>query len=277
LKAIISCVLIIFICLSSVVYADAEVYNESKYDIVIPAVMYHKVSDLAEDKNNPWCVSSKILEDDFIEYLDAGFTPITASEYFALSEAYKKFTSSGMAEREANLNSFLNLLSKTPNPMLITFDDGYSDGYDIVLPLLKKYKVKINIALVGQYSASSNAYLSADKIKEISESGYVEFGNHSYSLHDNSPEQLKKLYADYRNSTAITDDIKKNEEFIRNITGKESGYFAYPSGVFSKITESILDRLGVGVSLATDISENFAKLSDPTRTIARYNRSPDSS
>jgi len=62
LKAIISCVLIIFICLSSVVYADAEVYNESKYDIVIPAVMYHKVSDLAEDKNNPWCVSSKRMK-----------------------------------------------------------------------------------------------------------------------------------------------------------------------------------------------------------------------
>lgn len=98
---------------------------------------------------------------------------------------------------------------KTPkNSILLTLDDGYYDNYKNVFPLLKKYNMKATIFLntlyignerenteieisgMGNYKAMKNyvecgngitdQYMTWDEIKEMSESGLVDFQCHSH-------------------------------------------------------------------------------------------------
>lgn len=95
------------------------------------------------------------------------------------------------------------------NPCLITLDDGYYDNYSIVFPLLKKYNMKATVFLntlyineeweineeykisgeanflaIQNYLKNGNAktrqYMSWKEIREMSESGLVDFQAHSH-------------------------------------------------------------------------------------------------
>ena len=127
---------VIMFCISSGCYAKGI----DGFNITVPVVMYHKISDnIAE--HNEYCISSEKIESDFEEMKKAGFTPITVSEYKMLCEIYKKAVMyKGITtEFERKLEEYLNVYK---NPILITVDDGYKDGYTIIYPLLKKYGFK---------------------------------------------------------------------------------------------------------------------------------------
>lgn len=95
------------------------------------------------------------------------------------------------------------------NPFLITLDDGYYDNYSIVFPLLKKYNMKATVFLNTLYIGDSwdkkedylingeanflamenflkngdgktRQYMSWKEIKEMHESGLVDFQPHSH-------------------------------------------------------------------------------------------------
>ena len=263
--------IILFLIVISINIAHAE--NINNYNLCIPSIMYHKISDNKNDWNE-YCISSKQLENDFEEIKKAGFTPINISEYILLSESYKE--ASKISPDQPQKIAFLKeLIAKYPNPIMITFDDGYDDGYEILFPLLKKYGFKANISLIGTYIENSPGFLSSDEIVEMEQSGLVEFGNHTYSLHNEEYKNLQLMYALYKNYAFIKDDYTKNEALIFNKSGKYPIYFTYPYGISSPLTEKILDEMGVKVSLVTSLSSDFVKLSDNMRKISRINRVPE--
>ena len=236
-------------------------------NVPIPTVMYHKISDNPEEWND-YCISSAQLRGDFEELKKSGFTPITVNEYLDMADTYKR----ALTERDANAEVALReKLTKSPNPILITFDDGYKDGYSILFPMLKEYGFKVNLSMVGSYEGDGD-FLSKEQIKEMSDSGLVQFGNHTYALHDEMKNNLKKYYTFTQNYDIIKNDFVKNADLLREWTGKDDAFFTYPYGVASALTEKILDDMGVRVSLVTDLSAKFVKLSDSPRKISRLNR-----
>ncbi len=66
------------------------------------------------------------------------------------------------------------------NSIAITFDDGLREIYDTVFPLLKKYSFKI-IAFILPHWVGKPGMLTWPQIKEMHESGYVDFQSHSMS------------------------------------------------------------------------------------------------
>jgi len=90
---------------------------------------------------------------------------------------------------------------KLPLPeqaVLITFDDGYRSVYTNAFPILKLFNAPAVVAVVGSWldqtkgevvnfdgrSVSRQEMLSWDQIKEMTSSGLVEIGSHTYGLHD---------------------------------------------------------------------------------------------
>ncbi|UHR02224.1 polysaccharide deacetylase family protein [Peptoniphilus sp. GNH] len=67
--------------------------------------------------------------------------------------------------------------------LLITFDDGYKDNYTNVLPILKKYKARATVFVIGS-KVGTPGYLSWQDIREMYESGCFDIESHSYNLHD---------------------------------------------------------------------------------------------
>ena len=68
-----------------------------------------------------------------------------------------------------------------PNSILITFDDGYKNNYTLAFPILKKYNMKSTIFLNTKFIEKDEAYLNWDEIREMYESGLIDFQLHTHS------------------------------------------------------------------------------------------------
>ena len=79
-------------------------------------------------------------------------------------------------EELKNLNYIL-----PKNSILITFDDGYKNNYTLAFPILKKYNMKATIFLNTKFIGKDEFYLNWDEIKEMYESGLVDFQLHTHS------------------------------------------------------------------------------------------------
>lgn len=142
----------------------------------VPAFLYHQVNESVN-------ITPELFEKHIKILLSKGMTPITISEYI-----------DGISVK---------------NPVLITFDDGYYDNYKNLFPILKKYNIKVSIFLNTFYiqdkvkdrkyfefdklanlnaikkylttgEASSDQYMSWEEIKEMHDSGLVDFQAHSH-------------------------------------------------------------------------------------------------
>ena len=68
---------------------------------------------------------------------------------------------------------------------MLTFDDGYADNYTLAFPLLKEYNAKAAISLVVSLVEEERpSFLTWDMCQVMVDSGLVEFGSHTYSLHE---------------------------------------------------------------------------------------------
>ena len=79
-----------------------------------------------------------------------------------------------------------------PKPVMLTFDDGYYNNYVYGFPLLKQYGAKAVISIIGDhtdiwsgnfYEDLKSGHATWSHIREMLDSGLVEIGNHTYSMH----------------------------------------------------------------------------------------------
>ena len=118
-------------------------------------------------------------------------------------------------------------------PVCITFDDGFEDNYIYLLPLLKKHQIKITLFAAQQSAFPGKPMLSESQIKEMSDSGFVEFGGHTQT-------HLNLTAVE----TAVAEaEIQANKQWLEALTGKPCVAFAYPFGKYTERDILILKRL----------------------------------
>jgi poly-beta-1,6-N-acetyl-D-glucosamine N-deacetylase PgaB len=143
------------------------------------------------------------------------------------------------------------------NAVVITFDDGIESFYKYAYPLLKKYNMpSVNFIITSRtesYSSSNNDFnpLSPGEIKEMYDSGLVDFQSHTHNSHDYvfiNP-QLKKgsklAYKIYDKSTnkyesekdyvnRIKNDLATSREIIYKYVGVYPDILCFPFGQYNK-------------------------------------------
>ena len=177
----------------------------------IPTLMYHKIGDYPKGSQlqKLW-----VTEKDFrkqLQYLkDHGYTPI-------------HFVDLKRAEE--------NTAPLPKNPVLITFDDGYANNYELAFPHLKEMNMKGNIFLVYETIETYNVWhnpeteaslnmLTWAQVEEMQNSGIIEFGSHTMKH-----RCLTKIPAEDAR-WELNESKKKLEEKL----GREMVGFAYPYG-----------------------------------------------
>lgn len=204
--------------------------NRKKYEV--PVIMYHRVINNAE---NEGVYGTYIYEDMFkkhLQYLkDKNYTVIT----------FKDLDKIGWRNR----------FEKGKKYIILTFDDGYKDNYDLAFPILKEFNFKATIFLMGSLTYNEwdvkaggerkFSLMSVEMIKEMQDYG-IEFGAHTFNhpkLNTLSNEEIEHQIVDVK---------KPLEEKI----GKEIITFAYPYGILNDYAKEMAKKAGYTFALATD-------------------------
>jgi len=137
--------------------------------IELPIIMYHFI---VENKGEHH-ISPDEFERDLLFLQQNDYNTISMSELIAFVYDYQPLP---------------------PNPVMLTFDDGYYNNYAYAFPLLQKYNMKAVINIIGDhtdiwsnnfYEDMQHGHTTWEQLNEMLESGLVEIGNHTYSMHRN--------------------------------------------------------------------------------------------
>ncbi|NQT72532.1 MAG: polysaccharide deacetylase family protein [Chloroflexi bacterium] len=129
------------------------------------------------------------------------------------------------------------------SPLVITFDDGYSDNYEIAMPILDKHNVPATIFVATDYIDGEFCGLpmmNKSQIREISERG-IEIGAHTAS-HPN----LKRLDKNLKK-----EELATSKEKLEIITRRAIESLAYPKGYYNEEVKEIAQEVGFGIAVTT--------------------------
>ena len=125
----------------------------------LPVLMYHHLVEDGQDCNDMTVTPSK-LRSDLETILALGYTPVLPRELAAGGPLPEK-------------------------PILITFDDGYRSNYKLLYPILQEYNVKACISIIVLMpDLPADNFCFWSELQEMTDSGLVEIGSHSYRLHN---------------------------------------------------------------------------------------------
>ena len=168
-------------------------------ELDVPILVYHHMSpDLPADPIQASISVTTSAFGDQLGWLAAnGYTSITVAELY---------------------NAFYYNLTLPDKPVILVFDDGYSEVYQLAFPLLKQHGFGATIATITG-AVDHPTYLTWDQITEMSGSG-IEFVSHSVT-HGNlaamSRDDLRKELGDSRQA-------------LEEKLGRPMQFFVYPYG-----------------------------------------------
>ena len=236
---------IVYALLATVIIFIAGYYMVTKDYKSVPVLMYHHFDNDKKNVNDMTVQTSEFEKQ--IKYLkDNGYTAITLKD---LTE-YKE-----------------NKKSLPEKPILITIDDGYRSNYDIMYPIIKKYKMKATIFVIGERIDNANKKSNSipkfnwKQAKEMYDSNIIDIECHTYDSHKKGPTKRgeKGIFASaLKNETKeefesrITKDLEKNMNVIKKNIGYTPIALAYPYGDYSSKTEKILKNHGIKYSFLAE-------------------------
>lgn len=167
----------------------------------IPILLYHQISHVTEAKD-PYKIS---------------VTP----EQFQQQMAYLHDNQ----YQTVSLADMLNKVDLPPQPVVITFDDGYLDNYENAYPILKQYGFAATIFLVSDRVGKTNNWdtysdfplMSWEHVRELSQNNF-EFGSHTHT--HASLDQLEAKQARW--------EIEYSKQVIEDHLGQPVSFLAYP-------------------------------------------------
>ena len=209
--------------------------------IPLPIIMYHSVTSNPQ-RAGKYAVTAEVLENDLKYLTDRGYTSVVIQDLI------------NYVEKDMPLPE---------KPIMITFDDGFSNNMTNALPLLEKYGLKAVISIVGRYtddyteSDDTNpaySYLRWQDVRTIMAGGRIEFQNHSYDLHTISEKRSASTRkkgesaADYQK--IFTSDLSLLQEEFAQHTDYTPTAFTYPFGKIDKLSVELVKSMGFSASLS---------------------------
>ncbi len=157
-----------------------------------------------------------------------GYTPITLKRF-------RKYLMGG--------------LDDIARPVLITFDDGYESVYQYAFPIIREMKMPIIIFVVTSRIGKKpqfSSYMTRKQIREMSDSGFVEFGSHTHDLHTDSL-RIYNAFLNKNNNPVkllLKRDLDLSRKTLKNITGFAPISIAWPYGKYNSAFSQIAREIG---------------------------------
>jgi len=234
----------------------SDVAEQSK-QARIPVLAYHNVLLTKDEDELRESVTVDDLSRHFAWLAAKGYTPITVEQ--------------------------LRLAATKPSvlprkPVLLTFDDGFESTYTHVLPLLRAYQWPALVAVVGSWveareqsdappAKGQPRYLNKEEIRELNDSGLIEFASHTYDLHhgvlanawgNQQPAAVTRIWTDTdiesdgQWTARVRADIARNQAYLQKLTGKAPQALVWPYGRDNDALKAVAKDTGLAVLFTLD-------------------------
>ena len=194
--------------------ADSAVIAPGRSTVQVPILMYHYIRvppDPASDRLG-WGLSTS--PDDFraqMNYLeDNGYNPVTLTD----------------------LRGYLAGTQSLPDrPVVLTFDDGYSDVYTQAFPVLQRHHFRAVAYIVSGFVGREGQNVMPDQVREMDANG-IEIAAHTVNHLD-----LTKLHG-----PELWTEVKGSKDALEALLGHPVLDFCYPSGRYSpEVIQAVSD------------------------------------
>ena len=194
--------------------------------VIPPILMYHRIGHRPGDKNT---VSPERFELQ-LQYLeDHGYQSIGLTEWHRKVMAGEKISEKSV---------------------ILTFDDGYRDNWELAMPLLSRYGFSATVFMVSDLVGGTNLWernesrqnaemMKLEHLREWLDAGF-EVGSHGVShrrVTTLNPEELEE-------------EVTKSKKDLEDLLGVDIKFFCYPNGNFNAAAVEALKKAGYLGSVA---------------------------
>ncbi len=148
-----------------------------------------------------------------------------------------------LSENNYNTISFSDLFNNTilpPQPIILTFDDGYEDAYTEAFPVLKKYNFTGTF-----YIITNKLYLTENQLREMQAAGM------NIGVHTENHLLLPNL-----NSKQLNSEILVSKSKLEGM-GIQALDFSYPYGKHTWKVRRIVKKVGLRSAVTTVYGVNI--------------------
>ena len=154
---------------------------------------------------------------------------------------------------DALLSALEGELELPPKPVLITFDDGYSDNYENAFPILQKYGLRATIFIIPAF-VGKEGYMTWDELREMEENGVT---MQSHTLNHIALEELP--------DDGLRAELLKSKQMLEEKLGHAVDFVAYPTGTYNLHIAGIAREVGYKGAFTikygnVDLGSNFFAL-----------------
>ena len=163
------------------------------------------------------------------------------------------------------------ILNNKRKGILLTFDDGFQNNYNNVIPILNSYNIPGLFFISTQHVIEPNNWLSfikqnmnkymvnqdilsedikIDYFDGLTKDQILEMANnplHTIGSHTVTHPDLTKLSV-----TSIDSELINSKNYLENITNKPIEYFAYPYGNYNEIVIENVKKAGYKAAFGID-------------------------
>jgi len=161
-----------------------------------------------------------------------------------------------MRRRGMQTITFADLLDDRPlppRPVILTFDDGYRDNHEHLLPLLEQFDARAVIFALGDRSLAANAWdaacggparalMSDGELRACHASRRIEIGSHGLS-HAHLPQV---------DAQQLEREVRESKTRLEDLLGAPVRSFAYPYGEWGLREREAVESAGYAFGIATD-------------------------
>jgi len=198
----------------------------------IKVLMYHRVVDSVEEHmaQSDLCIHTDAMRQHFVLLERWGFTAITFEDFRLFQKGE------------------MNLPKK---PVIITFDDGYVDTYELAFPLLQEFGMKAVVFVLGDRQIRSNTWdklpavhgehlMTDEQVIELHSEGF-EIGSHTMTH-----AKLPLLSHD-----EAWDEISRSRMRLEILLNAPVQTFAFPYGYLNDQLKQMLRDAGYTIGCGT--------------------------
>jgi peptidoglycan/xylan/chitin deacetylase (PgdA/CDA1 family)/glycosyltransferase involved in cell wall biosynthesis len=222
----------------------------------LPVLMYHKIPDAPLATKHQIYVTKEKFEQHLTYFQQHDFTPITFRDYQEFASGRRP-------------------LAEFPRrPIILTFDDGYTDNYTNLLPLMQRFGYRGVLYLLGDFGVRYNQWDAdtdpteprADIMDATQKQAFVAAG-WEIGAHTMGHVRLPDL-----STPAAATEIQKSKTTLEQALNTEIISFAYPYGALTEEVKDLVQQAGFTFGVATDTGG--LHLEDDRMQIFRINMFP---